>query len=89
MQPDPLGVELPTLGELIRRPEWFDRAACRGEETETFFPGKGGTLATARAICSKCSVQSECLSYALEVEAVGVWAGTTAKGRAAMRQAVA
>jgi hypothetical protein len=41
-------------------------------------------------MCRRCPVSSECLSAALEDPATyGTWAGTSRKGRAAMRKAAA
>ena len=62
---------------------WMDRAACKGQ-TEKFFAPLGMKKARkefldeARAICARCPVREECLSYALEfspVEMHGLWGG--------------
>jgi hypothetical protein len=67
MQP---GLDLPSLADVIGRPEWMDRGACREESTAKFFPAVGGSakvMAEARALCASCPVRPECLSYALAV----------------------
>ena len=47
-----------------------------------FFPDLGGNAAKARAICSVCPVQQECLRYALaDRESAGVWGGFTERER--------
>lgn len=82
------------------RADWRSRAACANmadptfAESDPFFPegmrgaGYGAKrYATAKAICSTCHVQIECLTVALEAEAQiapyrwGVWAGLNANER--------
>lgn len=51
--------------------EWWHSAACRDEDPELFFPvsnmGPGAQqTARAKAVCARCPVRAECLSYALE-----------------------
>ena len=72
MVPDPSGRDLRDLAHLIDRPEWFQRAACRGMGTGSFFPVRGGTAEAARAVCDTCVVRADCLSYAMsEADTVG------------------
>ena len=60
--------ELPTLDDLIGRPAWQRRAACRGEGTESFVRGPGaGTYATAKAFCLDCPARTECFDTAMAV----------------------
>jgi WhiB family redox-sensing transcriptional regulator len=74
--------EPPTLEDLLNRPAWQRRAACRGVGPNVFFPKRGGTGREARAICAGCPVTEECLSFALDDEDnVGIWAGTSAPQR--------
>jgi WhiB family redox-sensing transcriptional regulator len=65
-------------------PGWQDRAACRGEDSSYFFaPGyfelrseKLAREAVAKAICARCPVREQCLSFALQVrDPHGVWGG--------------
>jgi hypothetical protein len=97
MQP---GLDLPSLADVIGRPEWMDRGACREESTAKFFPAVGGSakvMAEARALCASCpvlrtgcSVRPESLSYALaDSELVGFWAGTAVHERRSMRRVAA
>jgi WhiB family redox-sensing transcriptional regulator len=78
------------LASLIDRPSWHREAACRGAGTAMFFPvlvGDPAPTKEARALCASCPVTAECLRAALEDPlTVGVWAGTTARGRKAMRK---
>jgi len=76
------GEQLPSLDELLRRPGWMELAACAGMPIETFFPVLGQTAAAARAVCSTCKVQPECLDYArADSGTAGFWGGTTERER--------
>ncbi|MFJ5774144.1 WhiB family transcriptional regulator [Streptomyces sp. NPDC093094] len=61
---------------------WRDRAECRHEDPDLFFPiGTSGPASmqtlTAKAVCERCPVQEECLRYALDTgQSIGVWGGT-------------
>lgn len=48
-----------------RRPRWQRRAACRTEDTGTFF---GRSVKRAKELCAVCPVRSECLDYAMDAE---------------------
>lgn len=68
------------------RASWMLRGACRGEDPELFFPRSptGPSLAQvnlAKAICGRCPVQPNCLSYALITQRDGIWGGTTREER--------
>jgi WhiB family transcriptional regulator, redox-sensing transcriptional regulator len=76
------GEELPSFTDLIKRPAWMPRAACSGMPLKVFFPPLGRTAAAARAVCSTCSVQPDCLNYArADSDTGGVWGGTTERER--------
>lgn len=60
----------------MSRLDWMDDALCAQVGTEIFFPEKGGTADEAKSICHRCTVQSECLTYALDIETSGVWTVT-------------
>jgi hypothetical protein len=73
------------LDTLVRRPRWMASAACRGEPTDIFFEGYSEQ---ARALCARCTVRAECLSYALaDPELIGYWAGTSQRERRRLRLA--
>lgn len=63
--------------------DWRDRAACRDEDPELFFPiGTAGPalLQTeqAKAVCRRCDAIDACLIWALKNRIEhGVWGGTT------------
>jgi hypothetical protein len=84
MQPEN-GAEL--LEELLRRPAWHARAACRGMGTAIFFPTDQLTLTKASRICHGCQVKTECAEFALARPALkGIWAGMSERRRARTRK---
>ncbi len=77
--------------------DWRSLGACRHEDPELFFPivGSGPGLSQiglsqigrAKAVCARCQVRAECLSFAMEtVQDHGVWGGTSEEERRAMRR---
>jgi WhiB family redox-sensing transcriptional regulator len=60
---------------------WRERAACRTEDPELFFPvGIAGPaldqLIEAKSVCHRCPVAAECLAWALDTgQRAGVWGG--------------
>jgi WhiB family transcriptional regulator, redox-sensing transcriptional regulator len=67
---------------------WMSYGACHGTNTELFFPVAGRALEqvdSAKAVCGRCNVSVDCLSYALATTQHGIWGGTTGDERAAMR----
>jgi hypothetical protein len=79
----------------IERFAWQQRALCAphraADDPEIFFPD-GHPVDRARGLCKgdaaagrdECPVRLECLRFALETGAVGMWGGTsTAERRAA------
>lgn len=56
--------------------DWRGLAACRGTDTDSFYPGKGESGSAAKRICGRCQVISECLEYAMEMaDDNGIWGG--------------
>ncbi len=67
---------------------WRESALCAQTDPEVFFPSVGGGGGAARRICRRCPVQTECLEAALARPAegdVGIWGGTSARERRALR----
>lgn len=66
---------------------WRTRAACRREDPELFFPvGTAGPARLqaeqAKAVCRRCQVTAECLTWAVRTgQQHGIWGGTTAEER--------
>lgn len=76
----------------VPEPDFFDRAACKGEDPELFFPvGATGPAirqtAEALAICHRCTVETDCLHWALDTgKEYGVWGGTSEDDRAEIQR---
>jgi WhiB family redox-sensing transcriptional regulator len=74
--------------------DWLESAICQGTDPDLFFPvgdaSSGPTLiqiAEAKAVCHRCPVIDQCLSWALDDSPVeGIWGGTTEAERRAMRR---
>jgi WhiB family redox-sensing transcriptional regulator len=72
--------------------DWRDRAACRDEDPELFFPiGSTGPALlqadAAKAVCHRCQAMDACLSWALDTEQdAGIWGGTDELERRALKQ---
>jgi WhiB family redox-sensing transcriptional regulator len=76
-----LALTAPILEE---RP-WAVFAACREADAEAFFGSSREAERMALRLCAICTVEDECLDYALETrERFGVWGGTTEKQRKRM-----
>ncbi|HLE38305.1 MAG TPA: WhiB family transcriptional regulator [Acidimicrobiia bacterium] len=65
---------------------WQLKGLCRGNHSYLFFPPSAVERKEererrehkAKAICSVCSVNEECLEFALEIrEPYGIWGGLT------------
>lgn len=57
---------------------WRRHRACRGVDTNVFFPDDDESAGPAVAICGGCTVRLACLSYALTYRIDdGVWGGLT------------
>jgi WhiB family transcriptional regulator, redox-sensing transcriptional regulator len=69
------------------RSRWWERAACRGEDPDLFFPTRGETdkVEAAKAVCADCSVRADCLEEGL-YEHDGIWGGLSERGRRAERR---
>lgn len=65
---------------------YLDNAACRGLDPELFYAESGSAIIRAKALCAECPVREICLEWAIRREEFGVWGGTTARERAAMRR---
>lgn len=72
--------------------DWRELGACRDSDPDLFFPiGTTGPaqdlIRKAVAICSACSMQEECLQYALETnQEAGIWGGYPEDDRRRLRK---
>src|SRR3954453_22596779 len=57
---------MPRLPLISPPTDFFDDAACRGVETDVFFPVSDAHADEAKAICATCPVREQCLEFALE-----------------------
>jgi WhiB family transcriptional regulator, redox-sensing transcriptional regulator len=77
-----------------RSMRWMAHGACRGTDPELFFPvaftgAAAEQVSSAKAVCGRCQVRENCLSYALRAMPHGIWGGTTRQERIAMRAPLA
>jgi len=67
------------------RADWWSRAECLSADPELFFPPSlrvRRQIAEAKAVCARCQVRTQCLSYALAAGPLrGIWGGTTDEER--------
>lgn len=76
-------------GDIAQLPvtrDFVEFGSCRRDNPATFYPTRGEQIITARAICARCPVRPECLAWALAHEIIGVWGGTSARQRHALRR---
>lgn len=82
----------PETREGVDRMDWRHRALCRDEDPELFFPiGTTGPaerqVDEAKAVCRRCAVTSDCLTWALETgQDAGVWGGLSEDERRALKR---
>lgn len=86
------GAEQNTTTEIVY--DWRHYAACLDHEPELFFPigiSPNQTEAAKRVCHLECqkSVRDECLAFANEARAEGIWGGTTQEERDAARRKAA
>jgi WhiB family transcriptional regulator, redox-sensing transcriptional regulator len=67
--------------------DWWLSALCAETDPEAFFPERGASTTTAKAVCALCTVRAECLEYAIENdERFGIWGGTSENERRQLRR---
>lgn len=85
MNNDP--IFLPAAPELTQEElDWRAKAACKGMDTNIFFPERGENkkVEYAKEICAGCTVRQQCLEYSLQFSdngIVGIWGGMAGKDR--------
>ncbi|MDB5163638.1 MAG: putative WhiB family transcriptional regulator [Candidatus Saccharibacteria bacterium] len=61
---------------------WMEKAKCRGDGPNDYFPSDGLGVEAVKATCQACPVQEQCLEYALENRIEhGVWGGASERER--------
>ncbi len=68
--------------------EWRERAACRGADTDLFFPEQRGHGVAAEALkfCQRCPVRLDCAAFACAVPSKGWFGGMNTKSREKIRR---
>jgi WhiB family redox-sensing transcriptional regulator len=67
--------------------DWRQRAACRGMDTDVFFPESDDDAGPAKEICARCPVRDACLEWAIATrQDEGVWGGMTGVERRRLRR---
>lgn len=67
--------------------DWREWALCAEVDPDAFFPEKGESTRSAKAICRRCLVRVECLRSALaNDERFGVWGGLSDRERRRLRR---
>jgi len=72
--------------------DWRHKAECRTEDPELFFPvGNSGPallqISEAKAVCRRCPVASQCLTWALESgQDAGIWGGMSEDERRSLKR---
>jgi WhiB family transcriptional regulator, redox-sensing transcriptional regulator len=75
--------------------DWRHLSACLDEDPELFFPiGNTGPairqIEEAKAVCRRCDVREQCLTWALESgQDHGVWGGLSEDERRALKRRTA
>lgn len=66
---------------------WWELAACRGMDTNLFFP-TDGDYSALRPVCEGCDVRRQCLADAMaqDLDMYGFWGGLTPKERDRLRR---
>ena len=73
---------------MIPSTAWLEDAACRGADTELFYPQRGESSGPARMVCFECPVRQQCEDHAIAThERYGVWGGWSERDRRAIRRA--
>ncbi len=71
-------------------PKFDGSQICAQVDPEIFFPDPdfptGVSPLTAKALCLGCDFRTQCLSYALTHDVIGVWGGTTGIERRRLRR---
>lgn len=88
--PPPNNVSSPGIanrGLSISRPAWQYHASCLGVHPDLFFPERGASTREAKATCSECPVQNECLAYNI-FDKSGIWGGLSERQRRKIRRMI-
>jgi len=65
--------------------KWAEHGACAGKSELFFEDNRPSVVRKAKLICRDCTVQRECLDYAMDNNEFGLWGGMTANERRVRR----
>jgi Transcription factor WhiB len=68
---------------------WVKRAACLDHPELDWFSRTERMKNAVRAVCDRCDVRSECLTFAIENDELGIWAGLDQRERRQVKREVA
>jgi excisionase family DNA binding protein len=81
-------IRIDTKTKAIEDFGWRVDSVCREHPTQLWFAASSRDIATAKALCDDCTVQSPCLEFALSrPELLGIWAATSPSERSILRRA--
>lgn len=66
--------------------EWDEQAACRGFDTDLFYPPRGGDWVTPWRVCVGCPVRMPCADWGMAHERYGTWGGLSEVVRRSKRR---
>ena len=70
------------LHQLRASDDWKEDAACRGMDTDLFYPELGELGSDAKTVCRRCEARVACLDYALQArDRDGIFGGFTERQR--------
>jgi WhiB family redox-sensing transcriptional regulator len=75
----------------VSEDDWRQHGNCRGLDVANFYPDLYDAtsipqMAHVLAVCDGCKVLMDCLEYAIDNEALGVWGGSTPRERDRIRR---
>ena len=69
---------------------WEKEAACRGLDTDSFYPEKDDSIGIPKRVCRACPVRLDCLEHALRLDdQFGIRGGLTPEERRRIRRGTA
>lgn len=75
------------MTEYLTPPEpWMLDAVCASADPDLWYPEHGASAEPAKKICDGCPCVTECLTYALLHNELGIWGGVTERQRRRMRR---
>lgn len=87
-----------TIRSFSPRPDWFDRAACRGMGPDIFFPTRpersspSPSTVEAKKVCRGCETRMECYrewqQLPWELRRYGVWGGLASRDREKLAEVI-